>query len=320
MINKIDHAVRVLKSGGLVAFPTETVYGLGARLSDKKAIRKIFEIKGRPSDNPLIVHIHDKKQLKLLAQEIPDLAKKLMEQFWPGPLTFVLKKTTAVPSCATAGLKTVAIRMPSHPIAYRLLKELNEPIAAPSANRSGRPSTTRYKDVCKELGDRVESILDGGKTKFGLESTVLDVTVHPFRILRPGSVTAEELNKVVPNISAFSTRKMPKIAHSPGMKHRHYVPHCKVVVVQPERWKETIEKWKNKKIRIGILSLTQESPHQKNIIFKKMLNRNTFKYAKNLYATFFEAERAKVQILFVESMDRKGLGFAIMDRLMRASA
>jgi L-threonylcarbamoyladenylate synthase len=316
----IIKAVTLLKKGGAVVFPTETVYGLGALAFNKKAVKKIFKIKGRPGDNPLIVHIGDIKQLNRLTDEIPPESKKLIQKFWPGPLTLVFKKRKKVPSIVTAGLKTVAVRMPSHPIALRLLKILNEPVAAPSANRSGRPSPTRYLDVVQELGDRADFILDGGNSKHGLESTVLDVTKKPFRVLRHGSISEETLKKICPDIFCSVHLKSKQAARSPGMKHRHYVPNCTVLTIKPNRWVQTIQKYKDKNARIGVLSFSKKIPKQKNIVFIRKLNRSHKKYAQQLYSTFFEAERSKIDLLFVESISERGIGSAIMDRIKRASA
>ncbi|MBI3012930.1 MAG: threonylcarbamoyl-AMP synthase, partial [Elusimicrobia bacterium] len=201
---QVQQAVQVLRRGGVVCFPTETVYGLGARLFDEMAIRAVYQIKGRPRDNPLIVHISDLKMLELLAVGMPLETQNLVKKFWPGPLTIVCKKSEFVSRSVTAGLETVAIRMPRHPVATELLSALKEPIAAPSANRSGRPSPTRHEDVLREMRGKADLILDGGQSDFGLESTVVDLAHRPFRILRPGCVTAEELKTVLPEIQINS--------------------------------------------------------------------------------------------------------------------
>lgn len=316
---QIKKAVRILKHGGIVVFPTETVYGLGARLSDENAIKKIFAVKGRPFDNPLIVHISDKSQLRFLTKKVPAPAKQLMEKFWPGPLTLIFKRSSQVPSSVVNGLDTVAIRMPAHLVALQLLRSLKEPLAAPSANRSGRPSPTCYEDVQKELGTKVDLILNGGNSDLGLESTVLDVTCKPFRILRPGCITLEHLREVVPNVILNFSKSDNEISRSPGMKHRHYQPDCKVVLVRPEDFEKKVLRWKNKNVRLGVLSYSKKIPEQKNIVFKKYFHKNKNKYARNLYACFFEAEKTKVQVLLSETVDRKGVGTALLDRLNRAS-
>ncbi|MBI2118509.1 MAG: threonylcarbamoyl-AMP synthase [Elusimicrobia bacterium] len=319
MKREIKKAVRFLKQGGLVCFPTETVYGLGARLFDEQALQKIFKVKNRPMDNPLIVHISDPKELKMLTQNFPKSAFKLIEKFWPGPLTLVCKKSPQVPAMASAGLKTVAIRMPNHKTALELIRALGEPIAAPSANISGRPSSTRYQDVVRELGDKVNLVLKGEQSELGLESTVLDVSRLPFRVLRPGFVTLEELKEVLPNI-CLAAKGKSKLALSPGIKHQHYKPNCKVVLVEPQNWEETLEEWQNQKIRLGVFSYSKKIPNFKNIVFNKMFHGNKLEMAKQLYSYFYDAEKAKVQTLLVETIEQKGIGLAFMDRLKRASA
>ncbi|OGR79900.1 MAG: threonylcarbamoyl-AMP synthase [Elusimicrobia bacterium RIFCSPLOWO2_02_FULL_39_32] len=319
MKREIKKAVRFLNQGGLVCFPTETVYGLGARLFDEQALQKIFKVKNRPMDNPLIVHIADLKELKMLTQNFPRAAFKLIEKFWPGPLTLVCKRSALAPALASAGLKTVAIRMPNHRTALELIRALGEPIAAPSANISGRPSSTRYQDVVRELGNKVNMVLKGEQSELGLESTVLDITRVPFRILRPGFVTLEKLKKVLPNICLAAKGKNKKVL-SPGVKHQHYKPNCKVVLVEPQYWEKTLEQWQNQKTRLGVFSYSKKIPNFKNIVFNKMFHGNKFEMAKQLYSYFYDAEKAKVQTLLVETIEQKGIGLAFMDRLKRASA
>lgn len=317
-------AVDALKKDGVVAFPTETVYGLGARLFSPEGIRKIYRVKGRPADNPLIVHISDLRQLELLAEDISEPAKKLIRKFWPGPLTFVFKKTRLVPKTVTAGLETVAIRMPRHPVARKLIEAVGEPIAAPSANRSGRPSGTQFEDVLKELKGRADFLLSGGAAQLGLESTVLDVTRIPFQILRPGSITLEQLRKIFPKVQVHSkvhgkiSRK--GAAPSPGMKHRHYQPACKVVLVDTVQWKESLARWIKTKQMIGTLSFSRSAAAKSsNLVYAKSFS-NENDYARSLYHSFFEAERKCVDVLLIETRPEKGLGLAIMDRLKRAGA
>ena len=315
----IQQAVRVLRRGGVVAFPTETVYGLGARLSDPKGIKKIYAVKGRPSDNPLIVHVSSLKEFGQLTRNVPPAAFKLVENFWPGPLTLVCKKTALVPRGVTAGLDTVAVRMPQHPVALKLLKALGEPIAAPSANRSGRPSPTRYEDVRRELKGKAGLILDGGRSRVGLESTVLDLTRKPFRILRPGCVSLEDLRKVIPGVAVWGGGASRAAAPSPGMKHRHYQPHCKVVLARPEEWSVVLSRWIAEGGRLGGISFSRPIPLHPNVVFRMSFKGDARAYARGLYAHFFEAEKAKVQVLVVESMEEKGVGRAVMDRLARAA-
>lgn len=303
----------------MVVFPTETVYGLGARLFSPKGIQKIYSVKGRPSDNPLIVHIARLEQMSLLTEDLPAGAERIIKKFWPGPLTLVCRKSALVPKTVTAGLETVAVRMPSHPVARKLIEAVGEPIAAPSANRSGRPSPTRYADVVRELGGDADLILDGGSSEFGLESTVLDVTRVPFKILRPGSITLEALKKVFPKIALSAKLGKSGRAASPGMKHRHYQPACKVVLVDPKRWKKTVASWSRKNLLIGLLSRAKSIPLSSAVVFNQSFSREE-DYAKNLYRSFFEAEKKDVDVLLVERTAGTGLGAAIMDRLNRASA
>jgi len=318
--NLIQKAVHILKTGGLVAFPTETVYGLGARLYDEKAIAKIFSVKGRPADNPLIVHISNKKEIEILTRDLDSEAGKLIEKFWPGPLTLVCKRSKKVPLNVTAGLETVAVRMPKHPIALKLLRALGEPIAAPSANRSGRPSPTRYEDVMNELGKDVDLVLSGGHTSLGLESTVVDVTVKPFHILREGFVTYEQLKKVVSvEAPVGEAQKKIKTARSPGMKHQHYKPNCKVLLVEPKEWKKSLDHWMNEDYKLGLFSCSQKSPQNKKIVFARHFKGDKLKFARHIYSTFFDAEKEGVEVLLVESMKPTGVGRAILDRLSRAS-
>lgn len=322
---KIRQAVEILKRDGVVAFPTETVYGLGARLFSEKAVKKIYALKGRPADNPLIVHIADRSQLHLLARRFPPEAKKLMEIFWPGPLTLILERASVVPKSVTAGLETVAVRMPNHPVALELIRGLGEPIAAPSANLSGRPSPTRYQDVVRELGNKVDLILDGGKTARGIESTVVDMTQIPPRLLRPGFVTLEMLKKFLPELALPLEQERKGVASlgrsavSPGMKHPHYKPNCKVVLIHPSNWSTALSNWKEKNLRLGVIACHHKIPPHQNIVFRKSLFGSEKNYARNLYACFFDAEHARTEVLLVESLDEKGIGRAVMDRLTRAS-
>ena len=319
MTGNIKQAVEILKKGGLVCFPTETVYGLGAALFNERAIRKIYKVKGRARNNPLIVHIADAQQLETLVGKISQDVQKLIKKFWPGPLTIVCKRKAVVPSQVSAGLNTVAVRMPKNPVARKLIRMLGEPIAAPSANRSGRPSPTRYADVVKELGDQVDLVLNEKPSRLGLESTVVDTTRIPFQILRPGFVTLEDLKKVVPHVQPPSAKLNPKVFRSPGVGHPHYQPSFPVVLVRSKVWKKTLSKWKNKKLRLGVFSYRKEIPAYSSIVYSRKFFGDKVEYARNLYSNFFEAEEAGVEMLLAESVDKKGVGLALMDRLSRAS-
>ena len=303
-----------------MAFPTETVYGLGARLSDPEAIRKVYRVKGRPSDNPLIVHVSGPEAFRRLTKRAPPEAFRLIRRFWPGPLTLVCRRSKLVPKTVTAGLETVAVRMPSHPVALKLLKAVGDPVAAPSANRSGRPSPTNARDVARELSGRVDLIIAGGHSRVGLESTVLDVTRKPFRILRPGAVTLEDLRKVVPEVESASARAPRGAAASPGLKHRHYRPSCSVVLVQPDQWDENLRRWARKGLKLGALSLRRRIPKRGVVVFSRSFGGDTGRFARSLYSSFFRAEQAGVEALLVESIEKRGVGAALMDRLSRAAA
>ena len=236
---KISYAAQIIRRGGIVAFPTETVYGLGANALDTKAVRKIFRAKGRPSDDPLIVHIADEHQLYELASYVPLQAKILMDKFWPGPLTIVLRKSKKVPRITTGGLDTVAIRMPSHSVALELLCAAGVPIAAPSANLFGRPSPTSAQHVLEDLNGKINAVLDGGRTRIGVESTVLDLSGKTPELLRPGKITIGQLQKIIGKIKVHPlVRSQPRkggkkaAARSPGLSYRHYAPAAEVILVE----------------------------------------------------------------------------------------
>jgi len=233
---KLRHAAELLRSGGLVAFPTETVYGLGANALDGRAVARVFEAKGRPTFDPLIVHVVDRAWLLRLAAVFPDTARRLADRFWPGPLTLVLPKTNLVPDLVTAGLDTVGLRIPDHPIAQRLLRQADVPVAAPSANLFGRISPTTAEHVREQLGDRVDLILDGGPCRVGIESTVLQLADDRLHLLRPGGVSLEELESVVDSIEVLPPGEHPIAAAlpSPGMLPQHYAPHTPLIVCDPD--------------------------------------------------------------------------------------
>jgi L-threonylcarbamoyladenylate synthase len=230
----LRRAAELLRSGGLVAFPTETVYGLGANALDARAVARVFDAKGRPTFDPLIVHIVDRAWLPRLAAEFPDAARRLADQFWPGPLTLVVKKKDLVPDLVTAGLDTVALRVPDHPVAQTLLRMADVPVAAPSANLFGRVSPTTAEHVREQLGDRVDLILDGGPCRVGIESTVLDLSGDRPRLLRPGGVTLEDIESVVGSVDVPSPTDHPIVAAmpSPGLLPQHYAPRTPLIVIE----------------------------------------------------------------------------------------
>ena len=254
----LREAAAFIREGKLVAFPTETVYGLGGNAYDSTASARIYAAKGRPSDNPLIVHISEFEEIKPLVKELPDVAKALADRFWPGPLTMILDKSDAIPKETTGGLDTVAIRMPSHIIANMLIKEAGVPIAAPSANASGRPSTTKAEHVIEDLSGRIDMIIDGGSSDIGLESTIVDLTVKPALILRPGYITIEMLREVIPDIE-YDRAVLKRIkddtivAKAPGMKYRHYAPKGELTIYEGDisRVSEAIRTSAKEKLQSG---------------------------------------------------------------------
>lgn len=317
-IQSLRYAARILKEGGIVAFPTETVYGLGANALDTKAVRKIFEAKGRPSDNPLIVHVHSIRSARQLAHVTPR-AKLLMKKFWPGPLTLVLKKKTGIPGVVTSGLSTVAIRMPSHTIALRLIRMAGVPVAAPSANRAGRPSPTRAEHVLHDLDRRIDLILDGGPTHVGLESTVVDMTGHRPVILRPGQITAEAIARVLRETTAAA--KSHSRPRSPGMKYRHYAPDARLILVEGScsDARKTIQKiYRKMKMqgkRAAWVDFLDPAPAKPAVD----LGRRLSTVAKKLFATLRDLDNAGVDVILIRNVPEKGIGTALMNRLRKAA-
>jgi L-threonylcarbamoyladenylate synthase len=324
----IARAAAVIRAGGLVAFPTETVYGLGADALNEDAVRKIFLAKERPADDPLIVHIASASQLPQLARQIPQRAWDLIERFWPGPLTLVLPKTERVPTVTTGGLDTVAVRMPSHPVAKRLIELSAVPIAAPSANRFGRPSPTIAKHVWEDLHGRIDLILDGGPTPIGVESTVLDLTVDPPLVLRPGGVTLEELRAVLGDVQMLDAAYTEAAKRSPGTRSRHYAPRAQVLLVEQGAAEAALKELSGK--RVGVLvyltrSLSVYGEGQGEVrgaggeVIIIQMPRSLKAYARRLFAVLRELDEQGVDVIVVEKLQERGLGRAIMDRLRRAS-
>lgn len=325
---KLGEAAIAIKEGMLVAFPTETVYGLGANALSEKAVEKIFAAKHRPKDDPLIVHIADKKDIYKLAKEVPEKAEKLIGKFWPGALTLVLKKKDAVPAITTANLNTVAIRMPSNKIALELIRLSSKPVAAPSANLFGKPSPTMAEHVLEDLKDKVDIIIDGGRTKIGIESTVLDMTSKVPVILRPGGITKEEIEKVIGKVKVL--RGKAKIVKAPGMKYRHYAPKAELVIAIGRR-KESLARKINKEIeksikegkKIGVLASAEnaEKYAKSKKVFVEVLGKRKAKkeLAKNLFSALRRLDRKKADVIFSEEFSEKGLGLAVMNRLKKAA-
>jgi L-threonylcarbamoyladenylate synthase len=310
-------AAKILKNGGIIAFPTETVYGLGASIKKDKAIKNIFKAKNRPHDNPLIVHIYNQKQLKIYAKEVPKDAKVLMKKFWPGPLTMIFKNTNKVKKIVNPN-NEVAIRMPSHPVA-RELTRLAGPIVAPSANLAGKPSPTNSKDVLADMDKRIDAVIEG-KSDCGLESTVLEVKKKPYILFRAGKVTLEQLRKILgeKNVTVFKKEKGKKIiARSPGMKYRHYSPNAKVILVNKSQ--KQLEKIIRKQKSVGLICNKHISISKSNKIVQ--FNYSTKKvFAKNLFSWFREMDSLDVKTIYVKAVNEKGIGRALMDRIRKASS
>lgn len=299
-------AADFLRRGGIVAFPTETVYGLGANTFDEKAIGKVFEAKRRPGDNPLIAHVSTVEQVRELAKGVTPNAERLIKRFFPGPLTVVLIKSGRVPYIATAGLDTIGIRMPRNRLANDLISACGTPIVAPSANISGRPSPTTWQAVFEDLNGRIDCILKGEPTEIGLESTVVDCTADPPRVLRPGAVSIEQLREVLPRIEpAIDVGDM---ARSPGMRHRHYSPRAKVVLMNAGEGMADLD-------TAGYIGLSQPASRPR---FASICS-DVDEYARALFHFFRECDRIGLRTIYCETVAETGVGQALMDRLRRAA-
>ncbi|MCI9052314.1 MAG: threonylcarbamoyl-AMP synthase [Lachnospiraceae bacterium] len=325
----LQQAAQIIKRGGLVAFPTETVYGLGADGFNEEAAKKIYAAKGRPSDNPLILHIAEEKQLEQIVKKIPEKAKKLMESFWPGPLTIILEKKENVPYTTTGGLDTVAIRMPNHLGALSFLKAVQTPIAAPSANTSGRPSPTKAEHVLEDMKGKIDMILDGGEVGIGIESTIIDMTSVPM-ILRPGFITQEMLEEKIGDVfldpalqNGLQEKERPK---APGMKYRHYAPKADLTIVEGElsRVIDQINRLTAQKVsegkKVGIIATEETKKFYKHGIIKVIGTRKKEEtIAKHLYSILREFDEDKIDVIFSEAFSEKAFGQAIMNRLIKAA-
>lgn len=322
-------AADTLAEGKLVVFPTETVYGLGANALDQNAVKRIFEAKGRPSDNPLIVHISQIEQLTSLVKSIPPKAQTLMDAFWPGPLTLVFFKSESVSNEVTAGLTTVAIRMPDNEIALRIISLSGVPIAAPSANLSGRPSPTEAIHVIEDLFGRVDIIVDGGSCSVGLESTVLDITVDPPVVLRPGGITAEMLEEVIGPVigdkpSEISVNDTPK---SPGMKYRHYAPKAEMTIVSGDSDRvvcevnRLVKKCREGNLKVGVLASRETCKrYDAQVVLSPGSRERLEDVAGEIYACLRSFDDAGVDVIYAEAFSEEGIGHAIMNRLRKAAA
>ncbi|MCR8850016.1 L-threonylcarbamoyladenylate synthase [Rossellomorea sp. SC111] len=317
-------AAKILQQDEVVAFPTETVYGLGANATSDQAVEKIFKAKGRPSDNPLIVHISNKEQLEGLVEEIPVDAAKLIDAYWPGPLTIIFKNKEGVFSGkVTAGLDTVGIRMPDHPVALSIIEAAGLPIAAPSANRSGKPSPTTAQHVIDDLDGRIAGVVDGGETGVGVESTVVDCTGEIPVILRPGGITKEQLEEVVGKVEVDPSLKEGKGApKSPGMKYTHYAPDAPVYLVNgtKEDVQRLVDEKKEEGLKVGVLTTEERLDwYQADIIFSVGRRDDLNTVAQHLYDTLRAFNRCDVDIIFAEMFPEEGVGLAIMNRLQKAA-
>jgi L-threonylcarbamoyladenylate synthase len=315
----IRRGAEVIRAGGLVAFPTETVYGLGADALSDAAVTRIFEAKDRPRGNPLIVHLANAAALESVAARVPQRARDAAARFWPGPLTLVLPRAGTVPLITTGGLDTVAARVPSHPVARALIEASGRPIAAPSANRSGRPSPTRAEHVREDLDGRVEMILDGGPTPVGVESTVLDMTTDPPTLLRPGGVTLEELKDCLGEVDVLVSGDEEAAGRSPGLRYRHYAPRAQVIIVEAGTGDRVVAPWIEAGRPVALMT-------QRPVLLErpglrvKIMPGDLGAYARDLFAVLRELDSTGVEGIFVEAVPQEGLGLTIMDRLRRAAA
>ncbi|QAY67694.1 L-threonylcarbamoyladenylate synthase [Paenibacillus protaetiae] len=330
-VRQLQEAADLLRSGGLVAFPTETVYGLGADARNTEAIRQVFEAKGRPSDNPLIVHIADKSQLDALVLPYPELAGRLMDAFWPGPLTFVLPVIPgAVSPLVTAGLDTVGVRMPDHPAALALIRQSGCPLAGPSANKSGRPSPTEAGHVLDDLDGRIGGVVDGGACGVGLESTVIQITGEDgVRILRPGGITPEQLEQAAPGVridAPTAAGEQTEAPRSPGMKYTHYAPHGEMVIVcgEPSAVAACIRKEaglaKARGETTGVLAFAEHAAeYEADVVLSCGSKQELGQAAAGLYASLRHFDEAGIQRIWAEGCPEEGLGLALMNRLRKAA-
>ncbi|MBQ7765860.1 MAG: threonylcarbamoyl-AMP synthase [Lachnospiraceae bacterium] len=326
---EIARAGKIILNGGLVAFPTETVYGLGGDGLNPDSARKIYEAKGRPSDNPLIVHIYRMEDLEILVKEIPESARKLAEAFWPGPLTMILPKDDLVPDETTGGLDTVAVRMPSHKVALAFIKAAGGFVAAPSANLSGKPSPTLAKYVLEDMDGRIDMIIDGGDIAIGLESTIVDLTGDVPMILRPGYITLDMLKDVLGEVTMDPTlldddcKERPK---APGMRYRHYAPKGDMLIIEGEPDKVVkeinmlVEESRQKGYKTGVIATAENADKYRADVVKVVGNRNDdTAIAASLYRILREFDDEEADAIYSESFATDGFGHAIMNRLLKAA-
>ncbi|MFC4077336.1 L-threonylcarbamoyladenylate synthase [Salinithrix halophila] len=323
----IREAAALLREGRLVAFPTETVYGLGADARSEEAVSAIYRAKGRPSDNPLIVHIADLNQLKEWVGKVPPLGQALIRRFWPGPLTLVLRYRRGLASQVTAGLSTVGVRMPAHPVSLALLRAAGVPVAAPSANQSGKPSPTEADHVWDDLAGRIDGLLDGGPTGVGVESTVVDVTGEVPILLRPGGVTLDRLRKVAGRVDVDpGLEQEGEAPRSPGMKYRHYAPQGEMWLVMGEgealrrRMAELARQASQAGNRVGILTTEEnQSVYQADKVLSLGSRKDPASVARNLYAALRTCDDARLDVIYAEAFPMEGVYHSVMNRLLKAA-
>ena len=326
----LKDAAEIIRNGGLVAFPTETVYGLGGNALDPDASKKIYAAKGRPSDNPLIVHISSVDQLDGIADGIPEKAKKLMDAYWPGPMTLIFKKKPSVPDETTGGLDSVAVRMPVHPVAKALIDAAGLPIAAPSANVSGRPSPTKAEHVIEDLNGRIDMIIDGGQSEVGLESTIIDVSSDDVYLLRPGGITVKMIEDVIGSIGIDKAVTGPlkdgERPKAPGMKYRHYAPKAELTIVSGDIAKvqykinrlATVDVAEGRKV--GVIATDESRGAYPGTLTKSIGSRNDKNaVAHNLFDVLREFDKEDVDVIYSEAFDDNDIGFAIMNRLRKSA-
>lgn len=328
-IKHLEEAAKIIKSGGIGAFPTETVYGLGANALDGEAVKKIFEAKGRPQDNPLIIHIAKKEDIDKYVAEVPKFAEELIEKYWPGPLTIILKKKDIVSDITSAGLDTVGVRMPDNGIALKLIELSGVPIAAPSANISGRPSPTDIERCEEDLNGRVDFIVGSEKSKIGVESTIVDATGEHLCVLRPGGITLEMLKSIDEGVyidkailTTLDENTKPK---APGMKYKHYAPKAKVKMVQGpinkmvEKIKEMVHNYIDEDLKVGIMATDETvSMYDEGIVKSLGTREDLTSVTKNLFEMLRAFDDLGVDIIITEAFEEKGLGVAIMNRLKKS--
>ena len=320
----IDRACEILKSGGLVAIPTETVYGLAASAYDEKAVRDIFAAKGRPQDNPLIVHIGDIEMLEELVSDIPEEALICAKKFWPGPFTMVLKRNEKIPASVSAGLDTVAVRMPSNEVAAEIIRRSRLPLAAPSANLSGSPSPTTAEHVIADLDGKIDAVVVSNACAVGVESTVITLTTNPPRLLRPGGITLEQLKEVLPDIvvdkAVLAEPEKGKPVASPGMKYKHYAPKSKVIMLDGDL--EKFKEYVNTKVEDGVFALVFDGEEQDLLVptvsFGKKDDPET--QAAVLFDALRELDKRGCKICYARVPKLQGMGLAVYNRLIRAAA